>query len=255
MTSTIGDEQRRGELSNYILQSQHTYTDDLTNRNVTTLPELLKKQAERYTNATLFSFQDQTSLSTYSYTQTYETANRLANTLYRHFQTSSSEAQQPVVGVWFEKGIDLHLGIFATTTSGAAWLPFDPDAPASRVTACLQDSKACILLCDEAHYDDAIKAVRPVFDCIVLTFDELTREARNDVGEELQMSGPKGEDTAYMIYTSGSTGTPKGIEISHSAALTFSLSERSVLGTHSNDIVWQGFSPAFDMFVSQHLDS
>jgi non-ribosomal peptide synthetase component F len=54
-----------------------------------------------------------------------------------------------------------------------------------------------------------------------------------------------------MIYTSGSTGTPKGIEIPHSAALGFCLSERSVLETGPDDIVWQGFSAAFDMFIEE----
>lgn len=54
-----------------------------------------------------------------------------------------------------------------------------------------------------------------------------------------------------MIYTSGSTGTPKGIEIPHSAALTFSLNERSVLETNPDDTVSQGFSAAFDMFIEK----
>jgi len=42
-----------------------------------------------------------------------------------------------------------------------------------------------------------------------------------------------------------------GIDISHRAALTFSLSERSVLETGPSDIVWQGFSAAFDMFIEE----
>ncbi|KAH7397673.1 non-ribosomal peptide synthetase module [Cadophora sp. MPI-SDFR-AT-0126] len=66
-----------------------------------------------------------------------------------------------------------------------------------------------------------------------------------------ELSGPHPDDTAYMIYTSGSTGTPKGIEIPHSAALAFCLSERSCLETSTADVVWQGFSSAFDMFIEE----
>jgi non-ribosomal peptide synthetase component F len=47
------------------------------------------------------------------------------------------------------------------------------------------------------------------------------------------------------------TGTPKGICIPHSAALTFLLSESSVLGITEYDTVWQGFSPAFDMWIEE----
>ena len=51
----------------------------------------------------------------------------------------------PVVGIWLERSIDLHLAILGTTISGAAWLPFDADAPATRVRTCLEDSNACVL--------------------------------------------------------------------------------------------------------------
>lgn len=80
-----------------------------------------------------------------------------------------------------------------------------------------------------------------------MKLDELIEAGSGDA----EVVGPHSEDTAYMIYTSGSTGTPKGIAISHSAALTFALSERTVLKTCAEDIVWQGFSPAFDMFVEE----
>jgi non-ribosomal peptide synthetase-like protein len=54
-------------------------------------------------------------------------------------------------------------------------------------------------------------------------------------------------DPAYVIYTSGSTGTPKGIAVSHSNICHFLRSENAVLGIHSGDKAYQGFSVAFDM--------
>jgi non-ribosomal peptide synthetase component F len=82
-----------------------------------------------------------------------------------------------------------------------------------------------------------------------MTFEGLSSQKRDDISEGFH--GPSAQDTAYMIYTSGSTGTPKGIAIPHSAATTFCLSEQSVLESGPSDVVWQGFSPAFDMFIEE----
>lgn len=237
------------EVSNYILQSQNATRDDLAIENVATLPELFRWQAQRRQDATLFSFRSQLgeALSTVSYTEAYETSSRIASSLHELHRDSSIDS--PVVDIWLEKSIDLYLAILATTISGAAWLPFDADAPSARVNACLGDSKACVLLCDAAYYDAAKTATENLSGCHVVTLEELSNRSANGVAKELP--GPRGNNTAYMIYTSGSTGTPKGIEIPYSAALGFCLSERPVLETGPDDIVWQGFSAVFDMFIEE----
>jgi non-ribosomal peptide synthetase component F len=154
------------------------------------------------------------------------------------------------VAIWLDKSIELHLAILATTFAGAPWLPFDQEVPVDRVSTCLDDSSASILLCDKAHYDRArtASATRSV---LVLPFDDLATLAVEVGTDGLELSQPAGTETAYMIYTSGSTGTPKGIAISHLSAVTFACSERSVLGIQGTDVVWQGFSPAFDMFIEE----
>ena len=105
--------------SGYILQSQHTAREPLAIQNVTTLPNLFKWQAQRRCDATLFSFRIQpgADLTTISYAEAYETSSRLANCLHRLHQVASTE--NPVVGIWLERSIDLHLAILATTISGA----------------------------------------------------------------------------------------------------------------------------------------
>lgn len=47
------------------------------------------------------------------------------------------------------------------------------------------------------------------------------------------------------------TGMPKGICIPHSAAITFLLSDATILGITECDTVWQGSSPAFDMWIEE----
>ncbi|KAG4441614.1 hypothetical protein IFR05_002898 [Cadophora sp. M221] len=242
------DDSQLAAESRYILHSEHTPQDNLTIPNVTTLPDLFRWQAQKRQNATLFSFRSpaDNTLTTLSYIEAYEKSSQIAKNLHSRYRSCDDTA--PVVGVWLERSIDLHLAILATTISGATWLPFDADAPATRVATCLKDSNASILLCDVAHYNAAVDATIGLPACRVVTFEEISHQVPIST---TKLAGPRPDDTAYMIYTSGSTGTPKGIEIPHSAALAFCLSERSCLETNSTDVVWQGFSAAFDMFIEE----
>jgi non-ribosomal peptide synthetase component F len=235
----------------HILHSEGDRPEDFVIENVHTLPELLQWQAQRRSDAAFLSFRPQSlsDLITLSYSDAYTRSCSLAQSLQQLFQNSCTT--NPVVGIWFERSIDLHLAILATTISGAAWLPFDADVPTERVKSCLKDSNAAILLCDEAHWDVATSAVQGLTQCQVVTFEKLTHQINNTDKTKTSYAAPKPHDTAYIIYTSGSSGTPKGIAISHHAALMFCLSERTILATGPSDIVWQGFSAAFDMFVEE----
>jgi len=55
------------------------------------------------------------------------------------------------------------------------------------------------------------------------------------------------DDPAYVIYTSGSTGQPKGIVITQRNICHLLRSENALLGVREEDLVYQGFSVAFDM--------
>ncbi|KAJ9609053.1 hypothetical protein H2200_006824 [Cladophialophora chaetospira] len=238
-------------MPNYILHSDSDNSESYVIQDVHTLPELLRWQAERHGDATLLSFRphQHSDLTSISYAEAYTRSSALACAL--SSQLPDSSPANPVVGIWLERSIDLHLAILATTISGAAWLPFDADVPTERVRACLHDSDAAVLLCDEAHREAAIQAVEGCPGCRVVTFEELSAQAKHTSAITVDGRGPQPEDTAYIIYTSGSSGTPKGIAISHHAALMFCLSERTILATGPDDIVWQGFSAAFDMFIEE----
>lgn len=243
--------QRSLDDSKYILRPRQASHTPLSIDGVYTLPGLFRWQASRRRNATLFSFREkpEADLRKISYGDALDATTKLARGLRGLFP--GSKAQTPTVGIWFERSTELHFAVLATTISGATWLPFDPEAPYSRVDACLSDSKACILLCDASHYKAAVKATSGVPGCRLITFDELNRLSQSQSHTNQDIPGPDPLGTAYLIYTSGSTGTPKGIEISHHAALTFSLSERSILETGPEDIVWQGFLPCFDMWIEE----
>ncbi|KAB2854201.1 MAG: AMP-binding protein, partial [Sphingopyxis terrae] len=51
-----------------------------------------------------------------------------------------------VVGLWMARGPELLIAQIAVAKTGAAWLPFDADAPVERISVCLTDAGAKGLL-------------------------------------------------------------------------------------------------------------
>ncbi|KAF0686746.1 Aste57867_21466 [Aphanomyces stellatus] len=182
-----------------------------------------------------------------TYAETLRRATHVAQTLQTTFPACRDKSF--VLGILLDKGLTLTLSILATTFAGATWLPFDPDAPADRVAICLRDAGAVGLVFDDSHALVAARALQDVTMCQPLLYDDV-EAASTSVGGLLG-AAPTPTTPAYYIYTSGTTGTPKGISISHCAAATFAYSESSVLGLTSDDVVWNGFSPAFDMWIEE----
>lgn len=239
---------------------------DITARlpaNVTTLPHLFQYRAETHPDSIAFSCNVGDHIEKITYITADRSARDLAAILASTLNTYGlhNRSGAPTIAIWLEKGLDLVLSILATTYAGATWLPFDPDVPVERAAICAIDASASIVIGDEAHKDrmdelrertiSELQAVgRPPLQCY--TFSELSRMTlTTNISSTPRVRDPNPRDAAYLIYTSGTTGTPKGIAIPHSAALMFAMSEREILQTDQSDIVWNGFSPAFDMFVEE----
>ncbi|KAI4721128.1 Non-ribosomal peptide synthetase C-terminal [Aureobasidium sp. EXF-10727] len=227
---------------------------------VTTLPQLFQHKAKTQPDSIAYSVQTDNGLLKITYAEADARATSLAARIAALSQHAGDD-KAPTVAIWLEKGLELILAILATTYSGATWLPLDPDVPAERAAVCIVDASVSLIISDTAHTDQVREvqerlastssdADKPNIQC--RTFSQLVAEAQSPQSQVTAVvPGPQPHDAAYLIYTSGTTGMPKGIAIPHSAALTFSLSEREVLETSPDDIVWNGFSPAFDMFVEE----
>jgi non-ribosomal peptide synthetase-like protein len=230
---------------------------------VTTLPSLFQHQTRRYPDDIAFSVQTESGLKTLTYKEAHALATSCATSIVR-LGDFTNTSTVPVVAVWLEKGLELILSILSTTYSGATWLPLDPDVPVERAAVCVMDASASIIISDAAHTDQVRELQERVNPALIAaggqvlqcrTFSDLSIESNSTESfipePQSHIVGPQPEHAAYLIYTSGTTGTPKGIAISQSAALKFSLSECQILRTNREDIVWNGFSPAFDMFVEE----
>jgi non-ribosomal peptide synthetase-like protein len=151
-----------------------------------------------------------------------------------------------VVGLWMTRGPELLIAQIAITKTGAAWLPFDADAPVERIAVCLADSAAKGLLTSAAL---AIKAA-PAIGCPTLV-DETLAALSSEPLPDPRNRGATQENAAYLIYTSGSTGTPKGIVVSQKNICHYLRSANDIYEVTSHDVMFQGASVAFDLSMEE----
>ncbi|MEI7456716.1 MAG: Pls/PosA family non-ribosomal peptide synthetase [Nitrosomonadales bacterium] len=194
-----------------------------------TLPDLLDATATRFPDKTALIFGDQS--------MSYAELNQAADQIASHLIAAGVKPGQ-VVGLWLPRGLELLIAQAGITKAGAAWLPFDADTPAARIEACLTDANSPGLLTCRAL------STYP-FTHSLWIMEEM--QATGDVASPRRSADFTPDCPAYVIYTSGSTGKPKGIAVNHRSICHFLRSENEVLGVHSEDRVYQGFSAAFDM--------
>jgi non-ribosomal peptide synthetase-like protein len=151
-----------------------------------------------------------------------------------------------VVGLWGPRGPELLIGQIAIAKTGAAWLPFDADAPVERIETCLQDAGAKALLTSETF---AAKARGGIGAAIVTPPDLI--DAADQTPVDARKAGATPDHPAYMIYTSGSTGTPKGIVITGRNICHYLRAANASYRIARSDVVFQGASIAFDLSMEE----
>ena len=152
-----------------------------------------------------------------------------------------------VAGLWMARGPELLIAQIAIAKTGAAWLPFDADAPVERIATCLADAEASLLLSSEIF---RAKTVGHAMPCPVLAAAEVSR-AGEGAPIDARALGATPDHPAYLIYTSGSTGVPKGIVITGANICHYLRAANDLYGFNAADIVFQGASVAFDLSMEE----
>lgn len=150
------------------------------------------------------------------------------------------------VGLYLRKSIDAVASLYGVLKAGAAYVPVDPGAPASRNAYILHNCAVSALLV-EGRFESRLRAeheqLGPLPPTIVLervgggqglaaALDALDREHRASSTDSFD-SPPSA--LAYILYTSGSTGKPKGVMLSHDNASSFVDWCSELLEPHASD--------------------
>ena len=175
---------------------------------------------------------------------TYQEVNDISDAIARGLMRTGIGAGD-VIGLWMCRGADLLIAQIAITKTGAAWLPFDHDAPIDRIAICLQDAEAKGLLTSNTLAEKAAATNLPIFTPLKLI------DSTDTCKVDARANGATTSSPAYMIYTSGSTGVPKGIVISQRNICHYLRSSNTSLDVQNSDIMFQGASVAFDLSMEE----
>ncbi|MCK0438394.1 amino acid adenylation domain-containing protein [Gordonia alkaliphila] len=183
-----------------------------------------------------------------TYGQLDEKSNQLARWL-----IAQGIGAESLVALAIGRSASLLTAIWAVAKTGGGYVPIDPDYPADRIAAMVEDSSAVLGLTsgdtgelpergfDWAKLDDpAVQA----------EIDALSAET---IPESELLQPVRVHNTAYVIFTSGSTGRPKGVAVTHTGLANFAAEERRRSSADEYSRVLGFASPSFDASVLEYL--
>ncbi|MGH3693671.1 MAG: amino acid adenylation domain-containing protein [Pseudonocardiaceae bacterium] len=200
------------------------YNDTTRPISPASLPVLFQTQVQATPQALAVVFEGTVFEDTFlTYAQLNAKANRLAHAL-----IVRGVGPEQIVALALLRSPELVVAILAVLKAGAAYLPVDPDYPASRIALLLRDAHPSLLLTTSQTAGCAgedIATLRLVLDdpdtVRMLAGCPDTDPTDTDRTTCLLPGHP-----AYVIYTSGTTGTPKGVVVSHQSVANLFSSHR-----------------------------
>ena len=173
----------------------------------------------------------------------YEELNRRVNRVAR-FLTERGIHEDDFVGVYMERSIEMVIALLGIVKAGAAYVPFDPEYPADRLSYMFSDSSVRFVLTQRKLKDRGLPAgIEPVF----LDADEFKHAVAGDETNPEPLA--KAHSAVYMIYTSGSTGKPKGVPNVHCGLVNRVLWMQDAYRLGPGDRVLQKTPYSFDVSV------
>ncbi|HEX7303413.1 amino acid adenylation domain-containing protein [Lentzea sp.] len=135
---------------------------------------------------------------------TYGEVLAFSNQLARHLLGRGLTTEQ-VVGISLDRSAEMVVGLLAVLQAGGAFVPLDPQWPASRRESVITDARVVSVLGSGHEGEPEAVAV----DLSDWAFGEHSAEPT-----DVTIAGAQ---LAYVMFTSGSTGRPKGAMIRHEA--------------------------------------
>ncbi|MTE14238.1 non-ribosomal peptide synthetase [Nocardia aurantiaca] len=167
-------------------------------------------------------------------------ANRLARAL-----IARGAGPDTQIGLAIRRSLDLLVGMYAIVKAGAAYLPIDPDHPADRIRAILDQARPlCVLTAARDGLE--LPGTAPRFD---IDTADVSQHSGRPVTDADRTAPLRADHLAYVIFTSGSTGKPKGVGITHAAIVNRLRWMQHAYPLDSSDVVLQKTPATFDVSV------
>jgi amino acid adenylation domain-containing protein len=167
---------------------------------------------------------------------TYQELSALTLTLGSQLKALGAQPNQ-LIGIVMEKGWEQVVATLGILTSGAAYVPIDPNLPTERRLFLLKEANVQQIL-TQSWLNSSLVWPNDIQRICVDTITPC-----QDLDVEIETTA---NDLAYIIYTSGSTGTPKGVMISHQGVVNQILDVNQRFQVTEKDKVLALSSLSFD---------
>ncbi|CAA9959381.1 Nonribosomal peptide synthetase 3 [Pyrenophora teres f. maculata] len=175
---------------------------------------------------------------------TYGELDALSTKLADHL-TQLGVKPEDVVPLCFEKSMWTVVAMLAVLKAGGAFVPLDPDHPASRHEDIFRQTGTKVVVASaqySARWTSSSYHVVTVCKAISIQLPAVEDSTNTLV---------KPENAAYIIFTSGSTGIPKGVVLGHRAVATSCLGHGRAFGITELSRVLQFASYTFDACIAE----
>nr|ARJ54907.1 nonribosomal peptide synthetase 1 [Curvularia lunata] len=150
-----------------------------------------------------------------------------------------------MVPLCFEKSMWTVVAMLAVLKAGGAFVPLDPDHPASRHEEIFKQTEAKVVLTSVQHatlWSDSARRVVSVGETFVSQLSSV---------RDMDEATVHPSNAAYVMFTSGSTGIPKGVVLEHHAVSTSCLNHGKAIGVRPDTRALQFATYTFDACIAE----